>query len=351
MSQHPINNDELWFILLKLSNEKKVELIRKYKNEEVIRKNSKNIKDLKKINLEEVSEDKIVEFNNYMINNGIGYITINHKNYPDDLNHVEDSPYVLFYKGNLELLKGNLGAVIGARKCTVYGAELAKIIGKELSQNNITVVSGLAAGIDSIAQKSAINYDGKTIGVLGCGVDVVYPKNNKFLYDDIIKNDGLIISEYLPKTPPMAYNFPRRNRIISGISKKLVIIEATNKSGSLITVNYALEIGRDIMAIPGPVINGNSEGCNKLIRDGAKPFTEIDDLYDFFEIRRENKTKIDKNSYKSVLLEVINSEPKHLDDILTTVNVDRKVVFELLFEMQNRNEIICLPGNYYAKSI
>ncbi|MBD7914079.1 DNA-protecting protein DprA [Clostridium sp. Sa3CUN1] len=346
-----MNYDELWFILLKLSNEKKVNLIKKYKKEEDIRKNKDKIKELRDINLTELTDEKIIEFNKYTNNNGIGYITINSKEYPDILNHLHEPPYVLFYKGNLDLLKGSLGGIIGARKCTNYGAEIAKIIGKELSENNITVVSGLAAGIDSIAQKSAINYRGKTIGVLGCGIDVIYPKNNKFLYEEIVKNDGLIISEYLPKTPPMAYNFPRRNRIISAISSKLVIIEATDKSGSLITVNFALELGKDIMAVPGPIINGNSSGCNKLIRDGAKPFTEIDDLYDFFSIKKEYKIEINKNSSKIELLQVINSEPKHLDDILNSVNVDRKVLFELLFEMQNRNEIICLPGNFYAKSI
>ena len=282
-----MNYDELWFILLKLSNEKKVNLIKKYKKEEDIRKNKDKIKELRDINLTELTDEKIIEFNKYTNNNGIGYITINSKEYPDILNHLHEPPYVLFYKGNLDLLKGSLGGIIGARKCTNYGAEIAKIIGKELSENNITVVSGLAAGIDSIAQKSAINYRGKTIGVLGCGIDVIYPKNNKFLYEEIVKNDGLIISEYLPKTPPMAYNFPRRNRIISAISSKLVIIEATDKSGSLITVNFALELGKDIMAVPGPIINGNSSGCNKLIRDGAKPFTEIEDLYDFFDIKKE----------------------------------------------------------------
>ncbi|MGG7143792.1 DNA-processing protein DprA [Clostridium nigeriense] len=346
-----MRKDEIWFILLNLTNVKKVNLLKKYKNEETIRKNKNNIKEFKKKALDEITEEKIENFSNYINNNSIGYITIKSKQYPEDLNHGDDPPYVLFYKGNLDLLKGDLAAIIGARKCTIYGAEIAKIIGKELSENNITVVSGLAAGIDSIAQKSAINFKGKTIGVLGCGIDVVYPKSNKYLYEGILKSGGLIISEYLPNTPPFAYNFPRRNRIISGISKKLVIIEATDKSGSLITVNYALNLGRDIMAIPGPVINGNSEGCNKLIRDGATPFTEMKDLYDFFNIRKENDIKKVKNSYKSMLLGAINSEPKHIDDIMKSVNVDRKVLFELLFEMQNRNEIICLPGNYYAKSI
>ena len=346
-----MDSNEIWFILIQISNDKKVKLIRKYCNEENIRKNSSIIKELKEKSVEEVTEEKIEKFKDYINKNGIGYITINSKEYPEKLQHLDEPPYVIFYKGNLELLMGNLIAVIGARRCSGYGAEVAKRIAKEISENNFTVVSGLAAGIDSIAQKSAINYPGKTIGVLGCGIDVIYPKSNKILYDDILKNNGLIISEFLPTTPPMAYNFPRRNRIISGISSKLIIIEATVKSGSLITVNYALELGMDIMSIPGPVFNGNSEGCNKLIRDGAKPFTEMQDLYDFISITKEKYKNKEKNTYKLRLLKAINNEPIHIDDIIESVNVDRKVLFELLFEMQNRNEIICLPGNYYAKSI
>lgn len=346
-----MDNNDIWFVLLKISNDKKIKLLRKYNSEENIRENYGIIKEFKKINLEEITEEKIKLFKEYITKNNIGYITIRSKEYPEKLKYLEEPPYVIFYKGNLELLSGNLIAVIGARKCSSYGAKLASIIAKKISENNFTVVSGLAAGIDSIAQKNAINFTGKTIGVLGCGIDVVYPKNNKILYEEIIKKDGLIISEFLPGTPPIAYNFPRRNRIISGISKKLVIVEANVKSGSLITVNYALDLGMEIMAIPGPVFNGNSEGCNKLIRDGAKPFTGIEDLYDFLNIFKENVKKEEKNTYKSLLFKIINREPMHLDDIINAVNVDRKVLFELLFEMQKRNEIICLPGNYYAKSI
>lgn len=345
-----MKNDEIWFILTNISNEKKNTLLQEYENESNIRKYKNNIKELQKIKDKVISEDMIKDFINYMNNNGIGYITIKSKDYPESLKNSIDPPYVLFYKGNIDLLKGKLGAVVGARKCTQYGMEVAKIIGRELSENNVTVVSGLASGIDSAAQRSSLEFRGKTIGILGCGIDVIYPKSNRYLYEKVIR-EGLLLSEFSPNTPPMPYNFPRRNRIISGISEKVIIVEATKKSGSLITVDYALEMGKDIMAVPGPIINGNSEGCNKLIRDGARPFTELQDLYDFFNIKKENNEKTGKNGLKSCLLNVINNEPKHLDDIIESVNVDRKVLFELLFEMQNRNEIICLPGNYYAKSL
>lgn len=346
-----MNKDELWFILINISNENKINLLNKYKNESNIRKNKNNIDILNSIKINEITEEKINEFENYIKNNGIGYITINSIEYPSDLHHYKlCKPYVIFYKGNLNLLKNKSVSIIGSRKCTSYGAEVAKIIGNEVSKYGYTVVSGLAMGIDSIAQRSALKNEGKTIGVLGCGVDVIYPKSNKYLYEEILKNDGLIISEFLPGTKPYKQNFPMRNRIISGISKYLIVVEASDRSGSLITVNSALYLGRDIMTVPGPITNGNSEGCNKLIRDGAMPLTEMEDLYLFLDINKESR-KGQNNTNKAILLNIINNEPKHLDDIIECVNVDRKVLFELLFEMQNANEIICLPGNYYAKSI
>ena len=346
-----MNKDELWFILINISNENKINLLNKYKNESNIRKNKNNIDILNSIKINEITEEKINEFENYIKNNGIGYITINSIEYPSDLHHYKlCKPYVIFYKGNLNLLKNKSVSIIGSRKCTSYGAEVAKIIGNEVSKYGYTVVSGLAMGIDSIAQRSALKNEGKTIGVLGCGVDVIYPKSNKSLYEEILKNDGLIISEFLPGTKPYKQNFPMRNRIISGISKYLIVVEASDRSGSLITVNSALYLGRDIMTVPGPITNGNSEGCNKLIRDGAMPLTEMEDLYLFLDINKESR-KGQNNTNKAILLNIINNEPKHLDDIIECVNVDRKVLFELLFEMQNANEIICLPGNYYAKSI
>ena len=210
------------------------------------------------------------------------------------------------------------------------------------------VVSGVAYGIDAIAHKECLSRGIKTIGVLGCGIDIIYPRANKLVYNEIEKN-GLLISEFLPNTKPMPYNFPRRNRIITALSRGVIVIEATVKSGSLITVNYALQYGRDVMAVPGPVSNTNSKGCNLLIRDGAKVFVELDDLYYFLNVIKKEEKKIENNDIKLLLNNVLSSEPIHLDKIIQCVNVDRMALFELLFEMQNRNEIICLPGNYYAR--
>lgn len=324
-----------------------------YENEEDIYNNIDNIaRDRvlsgKRINnLKTVTVNEIKEFKNYLNKEGIRYITSTSVDYPSSLRNVYDPPYILFYKGDKSLLKDKTGGIVGSRNCTNYGREVTIRITKELCANSITIVSGVAMGIDSVAHKVAVDEGGRTIGVLGCGIDIVYPKVNKKLYKDI-ERTGLLLSEFMPGTEPRGYNFPQRNRIISGLSERLVVIEASLKSGSLITVSYALEEGKSIMAVPGSVLQSNSTGCNKLIGDGASSFAEMVDLHTFFGIYKNTYVNRE-NGAKEALLTVISSEPKHLDDIIDRVNVDRKVLFGLLFEMQNRNEIICLPGNYYAK--
>ena len=344
-----INNDMLWFILLNINNDKKLKLIIKYKEISIIRKYKDKIRELDGAN-KDLELDDIENFRRYLNKEEIGYITILDNEYPENLLYIHSPPFVIFYKGNINLLEGELISIVGARNCSNYGAEVTKMIARYLGSNNITVVSGMALGIDSIAQRTVIQSSGSTIGVLGCGVDVVYPKTNIDLYRNLIKK-GLIISEFLPKTKPFAYNFPRRNRIISGLSKGLIVVEAGIKSGTLITVDYALEANKIVMAVPGSIFNKNSEGCNKLISEGAHILQGIEDIDEVFKIKNKINNSKYKNPIMKELMVKISNEPIHLDDILKIVNVDRKVLFELLFEMQNRNEIICLPGNYYAKTI
>lgn len=343
------NNDVLWFILLNISNEKKLKLLIEYKDLSIIRKHKDKIKELEGSN-KDLGLVDIKNFESYLNKAEIGYITMLDNDYPEKLLEGYSPPFVIFYKGNINLLKGELISIVGARNCSSYGTEVTKMIARYLASNNITVVSGMALGIDSIAQRTVIENCGNTIGVLGCGVDVVYPKINIDLYKNLIKK-GLIISEFLPKTKPFPYNFPRRNRIISGLSKGLIVVEAGIKSGTLITVDYALESNKIVMAVPGSIFNKNSEGCNKLISDGAYVMQGIEDINEVFKIKNKISSKEYKNPIIKELMRKISNEPIHLDDILKIVNVDRKVLFELLFEMQNRNEIICLPGNYYAKTI
>ena len=349
-----MNSYQIWLITNEITNACKIDLINKYNNEENIYNNIDNIirnEEFKKYNLNKLKEyslDKEEELKIELLKEDIKYVTYSDEKYPIKLREINNPPYVLFYKGDIELLNFNMAAIVGSRKNSMYGKEVTKVIVSELKKINFGVISGVAYGIDSIAHREILRLNGKTIGILGCGIDIIYPKINRDLYTNIIK-DGLLISEFLPGTKPLSYNFPRRNRIISGLSEGVIVIEASNKSGSLITVNYALEQNKNVMAVPGGIFNEGSKGCNLLIRDGAFPFLEREDLYSFFNITKVKENNIGKNSIENQLLNVIQKEPIHIDKIIESVKVDRIALFELLFELQNKNEIICLPGNYYAK--
>lgn len=203
-------------------------------------------------------------------------ITINSQEYPQKLKEIYDPPKRLYVLGNKGLLKKKGIAIVGSRKSTLYGQKMAYNISKELSENGIIVISGLALGIDTCAHIGGL--DGKTIAVLGSGIDNIYPKANIELARKIIKKGGCIISEYPLGTKPKRLNFPQRNRIISGLAEGIVVVEANNKSGALITVDYALEQGKEVFAVPGDVIRKQSEGTNKLIQDGATLVTSAKDI-------------------------------------------------------------------------
>jgi len=214
----------------------------------------------------------------YMNQNNIEIITIKDKYYPDKLKVIYDPPVVLYVKGNKKILNEISVAIVGCRSCTTYGQNISKKLAYNLSLNNINVISGLARGIDSFAHKGSLVAKGKTIAVVGCGLDRVYPEENTGLFNEIIKNNGVIVSEYIVGTKPIAKNFPRRNRIISSLSNGVIVVEAREKSGTLITVDFALEQGKNIYAIPGNIDNPNAYGTNNLIKQGAKVLTSIQDI-------------------------------------------------------------------------
>jgi DNA processing protein len=187
----------------------------------------------------------------YMKKNNIGIISIQDDMYPQNLKNIYDSPIVLYYKGNINLLKHNkIIAMVGCRKCSNYGTNVSLELSYELAKNNFCIASGMAVGIDSYSHKGCIKAGGKTIAILGNGLDQIYPKENTDLYNQIIKTGGLILSEYVIGTKPSKLNFPARNRIISGISKGVIVVEAKEKSGTLNTVDFALEQGRDVFVVP-----------------------------------------------------------------------------------------------------
>ncbi|MBO6205775.1 MAG: DNA-processing protein DprA [Lachnospiraceae bacterium] len=207
----------------------------------------------------------------------IGAVCIEEEDYPERLRQLTDAPYMLFYKGRLPAEEIRMVAVIGARRCSDYGRRAADYFGRELAKAGVPVISGLAVGIDGLSQSACVEEGGVSYGVLGSGVDIVYPAGNRQLYQTI-QGKGGVLSEYLPGTPAAAWHFPQRNRIISGLADLVLVVEAREKSGTLITVEYALQQGKEVFAVPGRVGDNLSLGCNRLIRDGAGIATCAEDL-------------------------------------------------------------------------
>lgn len=205
-------------------------------------------------------------------------INIESKYYPEKLKCIDNPPKELFCIGNLELMSAKSIAIIGARDYSNYGKRAAKDFSYNLAKNNICIISGLARGIDSFAHEACLIANGKTIAVLGSGLDVVYPKENFGLYNKIISNGGLVISEYPLGSKPQKQHFPARNRIISGLSDGVLVIEAKEKSGTNITVDFALEQGKDVFVVPGNIYSRTSDGTNFLIKEGAIPVTSYKDI-------------------------------------------------------------------------
>lgn len=218
----------------------------------------------------------------YMKNHKIEIITRYDKDYPEKLKQIYDPPQILYLQGNREILNQNSIAIVGARICSNYGKTITEKFAYELAKKNIVIISGLARGIDSYAHKGTLQAKGKTIGVLGCGLDRTYPVENQNLATEILLNKGAIISEYVIGTKPMAINFPRRNRIISGLSDGVLVVEAKQRSGSFITVDFALEQGKEVYAVPGNINSITSEGTNELIKQGAKIVTKVQDITEDF---------------------------------------------------------------------
>ena len=208
----------------------------------------------------------------------IKILTIEDKEYPEILKTIYDYPVSIFVKGNEKILNAPAIGIVGCRESSPYGEKVAQYFAYHLSKRNINIISGLAKGIDSQSHIGAIKAKGITIGIIGCGLDIVYPKENEYLYDKIIQENGAIISEYPLGIKPTKMNFPARNRIISGMSKGIIVIEAKKKSGTLITVDFALEQGRNVYVVPGNIDEVNSVGTNDLIKQGAQMVTSYKDI-------------------------------------------------------------------------
>ena len=212
---------------------------------------------------------------------GIGFVSALEEGFPEKLREIPDPPFGIYFKGSMPSEEEPAAAIIGARLASGYGREQARRFGRRIGARGIAVISGMARGIDGIAQKAALDAGGKSYAVLGCGVDICYPEENRELYERLPQQGG-VLSEYPPGMLPIAKLFPPRNRIISGLSDLVLVIQARKKSGTLITVDMALEQGREVYALPGRVSDALSDGCNRLIRQGAGPATCPEDILEYF---------------------------------------------------------------------
>ena len=269
---------------------------------------------------------------------GIGFVTVDEKEYPARLRDIPDAPPFLFYRGELPGKDKPAVAMVGSRKCSIYGREMCLKFSESLAAAGIEIISGMAAGVDGFAHRGAIKAGGKTYAVLGCGVDVCYPAMNRDIFDALSgktdkgifaeedkksgdeKKYGGIISEYYPGDKALPYNFPQRNRIISGLCDILLVVEAGKKSGTFITVDHALEQGREIFAIPGRIGDTVSDGCNSLIKNGAMMATELDDIIEELKSHYEMLLTVEKRKKKTVK-EKLSAEEKEVYERLQPVPI------------------------------
>ena len=250
---------------------------------------------------------------------GVQVVTWESPDYPELLKNIPDPPATLYIRGSLLPQDEWALAVVGTRSATTYGKECTRMLVGGLVENGITVISGLAYGIDTEAHKTALSRGGRTIAVLGCGVDIIYPAENKKLGQSIIEN-GALVSEYPMGTNPESGNFPRRNRIISGLSLGVLFAEGGFKSGAKITTDYALEQGREVLAVPGSILNKAGSGPNHLIQNGAKLITSVNDILEELNLtmiaqQAEARQIIPDNQTEATLLAHLSSEPVHVDDL------------------------------------
>lgn len=279
---------DIWLSYLDIKNSVKLKLLSKFTSKEIYFLDN-NILEKEKIDRE--SSKKLLTIKNlyglksilkYLKLNNIKLITIREKEYPRKLHNIEDKPAMIYARGNIKILDHDSVGIVGSRIATNFGKELSRKTAQQLADKNINIISGLSIGIDKYAHLGALDSKiGKTIAVLGNGLgnEEIYPNENKGVFDRILFNGGAVISEYPLGTKPEREHFPERNRIISGLSDKVLVIEARERSGALITANYALEQGKDVFSVPGNINSKNSIGTNNLIKEGAFLFSKVEDIF------------------------------------------------------------------------
>ncbi len=269
---------------------------------------------------------------------GVHILTWASSDYPHLLSQLVDAPPVLYVRG--EIIPADEWAIglVGTRKATVYGREVAHRLSGDLARSGVTIVSGLARGIDGIAHRAALEAGGRTIAVLGCGVDYIYPREHRKLAAAIVEN-GALISDYSLGTRPEASNFPPRNRIISGLSLGVVVVEAGLSSGALITADFAADQGREVFAVPGSILSPASQGCNRLLRDGAAIVTEVRDVLETLHLDRLAEQQVAReilpeNATEAAVWAELTLEPAHVDDLSRQVDLPVETVNSTLVMME-----------------
>ncbi|WP_165000322.1 DNA-processing protein DprA [Anaerophilus nitritogenes] len=345
-SIHGVGNQTIEYLIKKFGNAKNIY--------------NASIEDIKKLSginksvIHNIIENKdlsmISQWREKMEQYKIDVIIKNDKEYPKDLKYIYNAPYLLFKRGNILDEDTNAVAIVGARKASAYGKYVAYHLAKELAKRKITVVSGMAYGVDTMAHKGALEHGGRTIAVLGCGLNICYPKTNQKLMLEIEKN-GAVLSEYVVDTEPLSQHFPARNRIISGISKGLIVVEAGIKSGSLISAELALEQGKEVFAVPGNINNPLSEGTNKLIQQGAKLVINIEDVLEELNIGK-NPDQMKNLMYlseveKEIYYIIMKSQPIHLELICRQLKLRIDQINGILTILELKDIIQQLPGNLF----
>lgn len=270
--------------------------------------------------------------------------------FPEILRIIQDPPKKLYCIGNIELLKNKKISVVGSRKCTAYGKSIAERLSTKLSNSGVTVVSGLAKGIDKYAHIGGLKNIGSTIAVLATGIDRCYPTSNQGLYNQISK-DGLIISENPPGYICRRYDFPRRNRIISGLSDAVVVVEAPLRSGALITAEYAMEQGKDLFAIPGNITSFFSIGCNQLIREGAKPVAVLDDILIDLNIDIKNyELNLDLGDDELAVYDIIRKQGElSTEDLMKFTDFEISKLAGILTVLEMKGAITNSMGKFFVE--
>lgn len=332
---------------------KEAEYIFKASKEELMQVRSLKEKDIDLL-LSGQDEDRLKRDYEEMYKKGIQFVYKKEEQYPDKLRFLQDAPYGLFYKGHLPQ-KGKVSvAIVGSRRVSYEGRALAQRFGKELAEHGIEVVSGLALGVDIAAQRGAMEVPcGKTFSVLGNGVDICYPAQHIEEYMRMQQYGG-VLSEFPLNAPSMPYHFPMRNRIISGLSDGILVIEAKKGSGSLITAETGLEQGREIFVVPGNITNPQYEGGNELLKSGACLVTNIKDILDglglFYDEDVENRKKkyeVMLETTEKIVYAILSLEPLHISQIAQMCGLDINCTMEALLSLQTKKMVEMAGGSYY----